>query len=100
MYIALLVCLVNWMGGGGRGFVYFFGFLILALLRFLDRSVGSSPSVFNFLVLLVVVWKLFVELVPSLLLSYVYCISTPVSASGELCCVFPVFVPPFVLSAV
>lgn len=84
--ISLSVC---WGGaegvGFGVGFVYLFGFLILALLRFLVLSEGSSPSVFNILGLLDVVRKTAVAFVPSLLSSYVYCLSTPsVSPSGEL----------------
>ena len=77
---------VSWGGGGdGVGVVYLVRFMSLVLLRFLVRSVGSSNSVFNFLGLLEVVWKMTVEFVPSLLLSYVLCLSAPsVSPSGEL----------------
>ena len=77
---------VSWGGEGfGDGVVYLVGCSNLVLLRFLVRSLGWSPSVFNFLGLLEVVWKMVVEFVPFLLLSYVFSLSAPsVSPSGEL----------------
>ena len=72
----------------------------LVLLRFLVRSVGSSPSVFKFLVLLEMVWKMAIEFVPSLLMSYAFLLSAPpFSLCGELIYVYSVFVPPVTRSA-